>query len=113
MKVSELRPEMRKIEILVKVEDKTAPRKITLSSDNMYHRVCDALVGDETGAIFLSLWDESIESVLRGKYYKITNAYTQVYRNSLMLSTGKHGKISAAEGTFEVNTANNLSMKEL
>jgi len=113
MKVSELKPEMKKVEITVKVEDKSAPRKIVMPSDNMFHRVCDALVGDETGCIFLSLWDESIESVLRGKYYKITNAYTSVYRSSLMLSTGKYGKVAVAEGTFEVNTANNLSLKEL
>ncbi|HLC92894.1 MAG TPA: single-stranded DNA-binding protein [archaeon] len=113
MKVSELKQEMKKIEITVKVEAKSAPHQIVLPADNMFHRVCEALVGDETGSIFLSLWDEQIENVLLGKYYKIANAYTSVYRSSLRLSTGKYGKIAVAEGTFEVNTANNLSMKEL
>ena len=113
MKVSELKPEMKKIEIIVKVEDKSKPREVVLASDNMLHRVCDAIVGDETGAIFLSLWDEMIETVLLGRYYKISNAYTGVYRSSLRLNTGKYAKIALAEGRFEVNTANNLSLREL
>jgi len=113
MKVSLLKPEMKKVGLVVKIVDKSRPREIVLESDNMFHKVCEALVGDETGCIYLSLWDENIQNVLTGKYYKITNAYTTVFRSSLQLSTGKFGKIVQTEGTFEVNTANNLSLKEL
>ncbi len=113
MKVSELHSEMKKISLTIKVEDKTKPRQIVLSTDNMFHRICEALVGDETGVIYITLWDENIENVLRGKYYKITNAYTDIFKNSLRLNTGKYGKIIPATGNFEVNTANNLSLREL
>ncbi len=113
MKINELKAGQKKVEIVVKVEEKTEPRQVVLPSDSMFHNVCDALVGDETGCIFLSLWDESITEVERGKYYKISNAYTSVFRSSLRLSTGKYGKIAQTSAGFEINTANNISMKEL
>ena len=113
MKVSELKPGMKKIELVVKIEDKAKPREVVSQNDNMLHRVCEAIVGDETGAVFLSLWDEMIETVLLGKYYKISNAYTGVFRSSLRLNSGKYGKLAETNATFEVNTANNMSLKEL
>ncbi|MBI4210969.1 MAG: single-stranded DNA-binding protein [Candidatus Diapherotrites archaeon] len=113
MKVSELRPEMKKIEVTVKAEEKSEPREVVLHGDGRAHKVCDVLVGDETGCVYLSLWDESIEAVREGACYAISNAYTTVYRNSLRLNTGKYGKMKEAAGNFEVNTTNNLSMKEL
>ncbi len=113
LKVSELRPLQKKIGILVKVEDKNAERQVTTQSDGKFHRVCEALVGDETGCILLSLWDEAVDAVEKGGYYKIANAYTSMYRNSIRLSAGKYGSIVQAKGSFEVNTANNLSLKEV
>ncbi|VVC00339.1 Single-stranded DNA binding protein Ssb [uncultured archaeon] len=112
MKTNDLKAGQKKIEILVKVEDKNKERQVA-SQDGMIHRVCDAIVGDETGCIYLSLWDESIDLVQNGGCYRISNAYTSVYRGSLRLNTGKYGKITEAQGCFNVNTANNLSLKEI
>lgn len=113
MKASELKPMQKKIEVIVKVEEKSQERQVTTQSDGKFHRVCEALVGDETGSVLLSLWDENIDLVQEGKYYKVSNAYTSTFRNSLRLSAGKYGSITETTGSFEVNTANNLSLKEL
>lgn len=113
MKINELAPAQKKIELVVKVEDKNEPREVVLPSDGKFHKVCEVLVGDETGCVYLSLWDENIAAVNRNGYYKITNAYTTVFRNSLRLNTGKYGKIAQTTGNFEINTSNNLSLKEL
>ncbi|HIH09141.1 MAG TPA: hypothetical protein HA254_00565 [Candidatus Diapherotrites archaeon] len=113
MKVCELKPELKKIELLIKAGEVLAPRQIVLPSDSLFHNVCDALVGDESGCVYLSLWDENIFNVQAGKYYKVSNAYTTIYRNSLRLNTGKYGKISPCEGSFEIDTSNNLSLKEI
>lgn len=103
----------KKIDVLVKIEDKNEERQVTTQSDGKFHRVCEALAGDESGCILLSLWDEHVGLVQRGGCYKITNAYTSMYRGSIRLCTGKYGSIAPADGKFEVNTANNLSLKEV
>ena len=113
MKVKDLQPEIKKISIEIKAEDKTEPREVVASTDDKFHKVCEALVGDETASIYLSLWDEQADEVKKGKHYRITNAYTSVYRNSLRLNIGKYGKIEEIEADFEINTAENLSLKEL
>ncbi len=113
IKVSELRPLQKKIDIVVKVEDKAQERQVTTQSDGKFHRVCEALAGDESGCILLPLWDEHVDIVQKGRYYKITNAYTSMYRGSIRLCAGKYGTISPVEGKFEVNTSNNLSLKEV
>ena len=113
MKVSELRPLQKKIDLLVRVEEKGEERQVTTQSDGKFHRVCEALVGDETACVLLSLWDENIDSVQESKYYIIKNAYTSMYRNFIRLSAGKYGSMNETEGKFQVNTANNLSLKEV
>ncbi|HZX33936.1 MAG TPA: single-stranded DNA-binding protein [archaeon] len=116
MKVSELKPEMKKVGLTVKVEEVGKPREVVTREDGMFHKVADILVGDETASVFLSVWDEKIESLKAGRYFRVSNAYATVYKNSLMLSLGKYGKIeeiTEEEPKFEVNTANNLSLREL
>ena len=98
MKVSELRPQRRKIEMTVKAVDKSESRQVVLQGDGKFHSVCEAVVGDETGCVYLSLWDEAIEDVRKEGYYAISHAYTRVYRNSLRLNTGRYGKIAGATG---------------
>ena len=112
MKISELTPSKNDLELVFAVEEKTEPRKVTVKTDGMFHNVCDCLIGDESGCINLSLWDEDIEEINEGKHYRITKAYTSLYRNSLTLNKGKYGTIKEIEAEFEINTANNISLKE-
>ncbi|HLC79886.1 MAG TPA: hypothetical protein VJG83_05715 [archaeon] len=113
MKVNELKPSQKKIELILKIEEIAPSREVVTQSDGLFHKVAEALAGDETGCIYLSLWDLDIENVARGEYYKITNAYITTYKNAMRLNSGKYGKIEKATGNFEINTANNLSLKEL
>ncbi|MAG18083.1 MAG: single-stranded DNA-binding protein [Candidatus Diapherotrites archaeon] len=112
MKISELIPSQQKLDLIFKVEEKTEPREVTTKLDGMFHKVCDVLIGDESGCIHLSLWDEDIDEVQEGKHYKITEAYTSLYRNSLTLNKGKYGSLKETEADFEINTSNNISLKE-
>jgi len=76
MKIKELTPDKKKLSLLIKIEEKTEPKEVISKIDNKFHNVCDALVGDETGCVYLSLWNETINEVEKGKYYKITNVYS-------------------------------------
>ncbi len=114
MKIEELKPYQKKIDVIVKTVEKNEVREVVSKLDDSRHRVTEALVGDETGAILLTLWDEAIDKAEIGKVYKIENGYTQFFKNSLRLSIGRFGKFEESkEEIEEVNTENNMSEKEL
>ncbi len=112
-KVNELRPFQKKVELNVKVLEKNEIREVTSKLDNSSHKVTEALVGDETGTILLTLWDDMIDRVETDKTYKINNAYTSLFKNTLRLNIGRYGELSDSdEEVSEVNKDNNLSDKE-
>ena len=110
MKVSQLRPNMGKIDVKVKVVSVEDEREVVSKKDGKTHKLVEALVGDETGSIVLSLWNENTEYAKEGNVLQITNGYTTVVRGSLRLSVGKYGGVEVVEEKIdEVNTDNNLS----
>ncbi|MBU2100417.1 hypothetical protein KKB11_04245 [Candidatus Micrarchaeota archaeon] len=113
MKISELRPFQKKVELTVKVLEKNEVREVTSKLDNSSHKVTEALVGDDSGTILLTLWDDMIDKVELEKNYKVNNAYTSLFKNSLRLNIGRYGELTdSEEDVAEVNKENNLSDKE-
>jgi len=114
LKVSEIKPYGKKIDVTVKVAEKGEPREVVARLDNSPHKVAEALVGDETGSILLTLWDDAIGQVQEGKTYQITNGYISSFKNSIRLNIGRYGKIEESkEGIPSIDKENNLSEKEL
>lgn len=113
MKVEEITPASRGIEIAVTVVEKLEQREVT-TRDGQPHKVAEFLVGDPSGCIIMSLWDASIESVEVGKSYNIKNAYVNVFRNSMRISLSKQGgAMTESTDTIEANTKNNISDKHV
>ncbi len=80
----------------------------------MTHRVVDALVGDETGCIYLNLWDDNIEKAKEGDTLNIKNGYINLFRGNMRLNIGRYGSFEIVKESQikEVNTENNLSSKQ-
>jgi len=113
MEISELRPFAKKVDVAVKAISKGEIRDVVSKQDNTPLRVTEILVGDKSGVIQLTLWNDDIEKVEEGKCYKISNGYTTTFRNSLRLNIGKYGTLESSEDDIkEVNTENNISEKE-
>jgi replication factor A1 len=76
-------------------------------------KVSDALVGDETGVVYLTLWDDNIEKVNDGDSIRIENGYVTLFKGNIRLNIGKYGKLEPAKEplSVEVNTENNVSSK--
>jgi replication factor A1 len=112
-KVGELTPQSRAVNVTAKVVSKSEIRDIPMGRDGSAHRVCDALVGDETGSIYLTLWDDNIEKVNEEDTVRIENGYVTLFKGNMRLNIGKYGKMATAEEPFEgeVNTENNVSSK--
>lgn len=113
VKVGELSPTSRAVNVTAKVVSKSEVRNIAAGRDGAPHRVCDALVGDETGCVYLTLWDDNIEKLNEGDTVNIKNGYVNLFRGNMRLNVGRYGTLEVAEEPLEgeVNTENNLSSK--
>jgi replication factor A1 len=103
---------LRGVNIIVKVVSKAEVRSVT-GRDYSVRRVTDALVGDETAAVYMTLWDDKIDAINEGATLKITNGYINLFRGNMRLNIGKYGSYEVLEDSpiTEVNTENNLSDK--
>ncbi len=112
-KVGELTPQSRAVNVTAKVVSKSEIREIPMGRDGSAHKVCDALVGDETGSIYLTLWDDNIEKVDVEHTVRIENGYVTLFKGNMRLNIGKYGKLEMPEKPLEVevNTENNVSNK--
>lgn len=112
-KVGELTPASRAVNVIAKVVSKSEIRNIAAGRDGAPHRVCDALVGDETGSVYLTLWDDNIEKVKEGETINVKNGYVSLFRGNMRLNIGRYGTLEVAEQALagEVNTENNMSTK--
>ena len=112
-KVGELTPQSRAVNVTAKVVSKSEIREIPLGRDGSAHKVCDALVGDETGVVYLTLWDDNITKVNDGETIRVENGYVTLFKGNMRLNIGKYGKLEPAKEPLaaEVNTENNVSSK--
>lgn len=112
MKIERLTPSSRGVNVVVKVVSKGEARNVTGRGGE--HRVADALVGDETGSVILTLWDSNIDEIDADDTLKISNGYVNLFRGNMRLNIGRYGSFEVLDVSpiTEVNTENNLSLKQ-
>jgi len=96
VKASDIRPDMRRIDIELKVVEVEEPRTY-IRKDGREGRVTTAVAEDDTGKIKISLWDADIDRVKVGDKIKITNGYARLFRNEVHVSAGIYGKLEVLE----------------
>lgn len=112
VKVETLKPGIRNLSVTVKVSNIGSTRTVFSARDRSEHRVTEALVGDETGSVLLTLWDDQIEAFKPDDVIEIKNGYTSLFRRSLRLNIGRYGTAEKVDKEIaEINTENNLSEK--
>lgn len=113
IKVGDLRTYSRRVNIIAKIIEKGEERDVTSRSDGSVHRVAEALTGDETGSVLLTLWDDDIDRFEVQDVIKISNGYVNLFRGSMRLNIGRFGTAEKIEEEMDtVNTENNLSEKQ-
>mgnify|MGYP001091999829 FL=1 len=115
MKIGDLKSYSRKVYTVAKVISIGEPREVTSRKDNSSHTVCEALVADETGSVYLTLWDEAIDEIDEEMILKLDNAYINVFRGSMRLNLGKYGSYEVLEEApfDEVELENNISDQQV
>ena len=113
IKVGDLNSYSRKVYTVVKVMSKTEVREVTSRKDMSTHRVAEALVADDTGSVYLTLWDDVLDEIEEDQILNIKDAYVNLFRGSMRLNLGRYGTYEVLEeAPFEdVNLDNNLSSK--
>jgi len=113
MKVGELRTYSRRVNLVVKIVEKGEEREVFSRSDGRSHRVAEALIGDKTASVLLTLWDDNIDRFEVSDVIQISNGYANLFRGSLRLNIGRYGTAEKVDQEVEeVNTENNLSTKQ-
>jgi replication factor A1 len=113
IKVEELTPRSRNINMTVKVISINPTRDVSSRRDGSSHRVTEALVADETGSVLLTLWDDTIDEVSEGDIYDVRNGYVRLFRGSIRVNTGRYGSLTLSEEAIEeTNVDNNMSDRQ-
>ena len=94
MKINELQNSMKRVTIEAKVIEKREPREVQSRFKNETLRVADAIIGDETGTIKLTLWNEQIDMVNAGDVVKVDNGYVTSFKGEIQLNVGKFGSLT-------------------
>lgn len=95
LKIKDLNVNSKNINALVKVLEVGEPKDIPSRFGDK--KVSEVKVGDETGCILMSLWNDQIGKVNVGDVISIENGYISVVRNSMRLNIGKYGKMLISE----------------
>jgi len=96
VKASNIKPEMRRIDLDLKIVEIEEPRPY-VSRAGREGRVTTAIGEDDSGQIKISLWDNDIDRVKVGNTVRIRNGYARVFRDEIHVSAGMYGKLEVAE----------------
>ncbi|UCE14490.1 MAG: hypothetical protein JSV04_04760 [Candidatus Heimdallarchaeota archaeon] len=104
MTISELSPFDRKLQVTFVVIEKGELRTITSRKTNEEHSLADVKIGDTTGTIILTLWDETIDQVDEGSTYVVKNGYVNVFQEHMRLALGKWGSLEDTDVVIDVDS---------
>jgi replication factor A1 len=93
MKISELKPGMRRVDVTAKVLNLSETREVTTRTGEQ-SRVATADVTDESGTVKLTLWNEQIDQVKVNSNVIIENGYVTSFRGETQLNVGRYGKLT-------------------
>ncbi len=111
LKVGSLKPNFRDVNLIAKVVNIGPSRTLASTRGRVDHLIAEAFVGDETGSVVLTLWDDQIGRFKVGDVLEVRRGYTTLFQGSLRLNVSKYGIMEKVDEKIEeVNTRNNLSM---
>ncbi|MGA2238561.1 MAG: OB-fold nucleic acid binding domain-containing protein [Candidatus Bathyarchaeia archaeon] len=92
MKVIELKPGMRKVDVEGRIVEKGEPRQVQTRFGET-STVADAVLTDDSGSIKMSLWNEQIDSFKVNDEVRVENGYITSFRGEAQLNVGRYGRL--------------------
>ncbi|HDI86224.1 MAG TPA: single-stranded DNA-binding protein [Candidatus Korarchaeota archaeon] len=94
-KISDLRPGEDGVNVKGRVLEVGETRDVETRSG--FRTLSEAVIGDETGRIKLTLWGEHAGSVSEGQVIEVQNGFTTAFRGKVQLNVGQRGAIRVLE----------------
>jgi len=111
-KVRDLTPNSKQVNVLAKVMTVGEPKEV-MGKFGDPRKVCEAVVGDDTATIVLSLWNEQIGTIAKDEVVLVDNGYVSLVRGHMRLNVGRYGNLSkSTEAMAEVNQSLDMSQQE-
>ncbi|HXW67092.1 MAG TPA: single-stranded DNA-binding protein [Thermoplasmata archaeon] len=111
-KVRDLTPNSKQVNVLAKVLSVGEPKEV-MGKFGDPRKVCEAVVGDDTAVITLSLWNEQIGTIAKDEVVLVDNGYVSLVRGHMRLNVGRYGNLSkSTEAIAEVNNSLDMSQQE-
>jgi len=92
--VIDLKPGMENVHVVVRVLEASSPKVIRTKAGE--RTISEALVGDKTGRVKLTLWGQVAGSIKEGQVVEIIGGWTSTFKNAIQLNVGSRGKILSA-----------------
>ncbi len=87
-RIVDLTPDSTAVNIAFEVVRKMTEKTVKDRRSGL-HRVAEYLIGDETGQVVLSVWDDDIEAIEVGKAYLLKGGQGKTFRSSIRLVRGR------------------------
>ncbi len=111
-KIKDLTPTSKQVNLLAKVVALGEQKEITPRYGTP-RRLVEATIGDETGTVILTLWEDQISQVAAEDVVQIDNGFVSLVRGHVRLNVGKYGTLAKSEQDLgEVNTSVDVSAQE-
>ncbi|MEM4556705.1 MAG: single-stranded DNA-binding protein [Sulfolobales archaeon] len=96
--VIDLKPGMEDVHVVVRVLNVSNPKVIRTKAGE--RTISEALVGDSTGKVKLTLWGRVAGTVNEGEVVEVIGGWTSVFRNEVQLNVGGRGKINKVDSSL-------------
>jgi len=111
-KVRDLTPNSKQVNVLAKVLS-VGEAKEVMGKFGDPRKVCEAVVGDDTAVITLSLWNEQIGTIAKDEVILVDNGYVSLVRGHMRLNVGRYGNLTkSTEAIGDVNQTLDMSQQE-
>jgi len=111
-KVRDLTPSSKQVNVLAKVVN-VGEAKEVMGKYGDARKVAEAVIGDDTATIILSLWNEQIGQIAKDDVILVDNGYVSLVRGHMRLNVGRYGNMTkSTEAVGEVNQSLDMSQQE-
>jgi replication factor A1 len=105
LRIGDLKSGMKGVDLEARILEIQKPKSVFTRFGNSV-TVTNAKVTDETGTIYLSLWNDQIDTVSVGDIIQVENGHVVTFRGKRQLRVGKRGHVSVVK-------KGDLSLKEV
>jgi replication factor A1 len=111
-KVRDLTPSSKQVNVHAKVIS-VGDAKEVMGKYGDPRKVAEAVIGDDTATITLSLWNEQIGSIAKDDVILIDNGYVSLVRGHMRLNVGRYGTLTKSTDPIgEINNTLDMSQQE-